>query len=148
MRTLIASVLILLMHSLAIGQASAARYLDANTSEEEFMMYRADSQITLLNMLHNNRLQFAMFTEEFVHWLAVADPDLVAGLYAAPEPDAVYSTQVLVGPNSSIEFAELMELINELSEEPHILAALEQYGLQLIAAEHEEHNQKYPAQQQ
>ena len=122
--------------------------IDAGTSEQEFMMYRADSQLTLLNMLRNNRIQFAMFTEEFVQWLAVQEPELIAGLYAAPEPDTVYTTQVLVGANSSIEFAELMELVNALREEPNVIAALEHYGLQRVAPEHEEYSQEHTEQQQ
>lgn len=121
---------------------------DAGTSEQEFMMYRADSQLTLLNMLRNNRIQFAIFTEEFIHWLAVQDPELITGLYAAPEPDTVYQTQVLLGANSSIEFAVLMELVNELREEPQVIAALEYYGLKRVEPEHEARSQEYSEQQQ
>ncbi|MFU8784943.1 hypothetical protein [Aliidiomarina sp.] len=122
--------------------------IDAGTSEQEFMMYRADSQLTLLNMLRNNRIQFAMFTDEFVHWLAVQNPELIEDLYAAPEADTVYTTQVLVGANSSIEFVELMELVNELFAEPEVIAALKYYGLQRLEQEHQVHAEGYTEQQQ
>lgn len=104
----------------------------ATSSHNGVSLYRADSQLTLLNMLRNNRLQYALLTDEFIHWLAVEYPDLVSGIYPAPRVDGTYATQVLVAAQSTIPYTKLMAMINHLLEQPAVIAAMERYQLQRV----------------
>lgn len=104
----------------------------ANAGPNGAPLYRADSQLTLLNMLRNNRLQYALFTDEFIHWLAVEYPELISGIYPAPRVDGEYATQVLVAGHSSISYDELIGLINHLMEQPNVIDAMERYQLQPV----------------
>lgn len=106
--------------------------VDAGKSERDFMMYRADSQQTALTMLRNQRIQFAILTDEFVNWLRVEQPQLVNGLYPAPEPDGTYTTQIIMSQTSAVSKSELMALIHDVINEPEVLAELKRYSLTLV----------------
>ncbi|RUO23444.1 hypothetical protein CWE08_02010 [Aliidiomarina iranensis] len=103
--------------------------IDIDTSERDFMMYRADSQQTLLTMLRNKRLQFAVFTDEYMNWLQVEQPELLNNIYAAPEPDGTYTTQIIFSESSAISPQALMTLLQELLAEPELQEWLERYAL-------------------
>lgn len=109
--------------------------IDTGKSERDFMMYRADSQQTILTMLQKQRLQFALLTDEYVSWLQVEQPELVEGLYPAPEADGSYMTQIIFSQNSAIPRAELMLLIDELVSEAEVRQGLTRYSLTLVEDE-------------
>lgn len=107
--------------------------VDVGRSERDFMMYRADSQQTVLTMLRNQRIQFAILTDEFVSWLRVEQPQLVEGLYAAPEPDGNYATQIILSQTSTVSESELMALLENVINEPEVQEELERYSLSLVS---------------
>ncbi len=105
--------------------------IDAGKSERDYMMYRADSQQTVLTMLRNQRIKFAILTDEYVNWLKVEQPQLISGIYAAPDPDGTYTTQIIMRENSAISQQELMDIIYALIREPDIQESLARYSLTL-----------------
>ncbi|MCH8501202.1 MAG: hypothetical protein LAT77_04720 [Aliidiomarina sp.] len=102
-------------------------------SEIEHKMYRANNQLTLLNMLRHGRIQFAMLSEEFVHWMAAEAPETVAGLYASPEHKEVYETQIILSNHSALDQRQFFRDLERLAAQPEIKAQIKRYQLQLTS---------------
>lgn len=104
---------------------------DSLYSEQEYRMYRANNQQTVLNMLRHGRIQFAMLSEEFVNWLAEEDPEQVDGLYASPYYDDDYQTQIIFSPTSPVSVVQLFRYLDRVAADPYIQAQIRRYQLRL-----------------
>lgn len=102
-------------------------------SEIEHKMYRANNQMTLLNMLRHGRIQFAMLSEEFVNWLAAEAPETVEGLYASPVHKEVYETQIILSNYSPLDRRQFFVDLERLATQPEISAQVQRYQLQLTS---------------
>ena len=102
-------------------------------SEIEHKMYRANNQMTLLNMLRHGRIQFAMLSEEFVNWLAAEAPETVEGLYASPVHKEVYETQIILSNYSPLDRRQFFVELERLATQPEISAQIQRYQLQLTS---------------
>lgn len=102
-------------------------------SETEHKMYRANNQLTLVNMLRHGRLQFAMLSEEFVNWLSVETPEMVEGLHASPNHKEMYETQIIFSNHSALDQRQLFHDLERLAAQPEIHAQIKRYQLQLTS---------------
>lgn len=102
-------------------------------SETEHKMYRANNQLTLLNMLRHGRIQFAMLSEEFVNWLAAEAPETVVGLYASPDHQEGYETQIILSNYSALDQRQLFRYLEQLATQAEIKAQVKRYQLQLTS---------------
>ncbi|RUO33417.1 hypothetical protein [Aliidiomarina sanyensis] len=98
-------------------------------------VYRADSQATVLTLVRNHRVKYGLLSDEYVRWLSTHDPERVVGLKAAPNPDSVYVTNVIVSDDSPISLETIMGFLLKLATTENMKLKLEAYGINLVTAE-------------
>lgn len=104
-------------------------------SEDLLPIYRTDSQSTVLTMVRNHRVKFGLLSDEYVRWLQVNQPERVVGIIPAPEPDSIYTTHMILGPQSPIDMNTLMIYILRLGQSSYAMTLLDAYGMRLVTAE-------------
>ncbi|CUS47498.1 MAG: periplasmic protein [Idiomarinaceae bacterium HL-53] len=121
---------------LKIGGVLGYHYQFANFSTErevlelDFNVYSADSQLSLLSMLVNERLDLAVLTDEFVHWLQLRDHADAKVVEPNTVVDHVYSTRLLMSPDMNPFEQQLLALLNELHEADKFASIFREFGIE------------------
>ncbi|TCZ91753.1 hypothetical protein [Lysobacter sp. N42] len=121
--------------SLKVGGVLGYHYRFAGFStardvlELDYNVYSTDSQASLITMLTNRRIDLAVLTDEYVHWLALREHLDINGLSPNPEIDHSYTTHLILSERIAHNHARIRALFDELHHSGRLPMVYSDFGI-------------------